>query len=919
MAPPTVPSDATARAATTTTSDAANRDPFAAERLPKRGLVSASNKPDAGIAPGAVATPPPDFRLQANDVSIALRSIHDKYKDLNYERFRASFPAGQSYEKGHEATERRDNQFRALIKDARDGDKNSQLFLLEAATAGGAGLAGDPIKVGNKDLKTGYWGFREDGNEGVYTSSAKGYGIRAAEVFSQIAADPNTSEQSRRQMKTIIPYAIMAGTIDGEQRKALLPGLESLAAPGTGGNPLVSPQTESAILISAVVADLRRNEGGDEFQRQAMARLVKIQPVEMHDQIENLFKLVAANGQPGASQAAKECLTALRDPKVNASEALASLLDEKMPAIPGFAIPADTASIKSATAKPGVAAGAGDGGGGGGGGGGGSSGTDDFTPGPVAPKSVVEQNRLVPPPPEPLPADLVPPTEAALANNSAQRTTPLETKTGPTENVNLPENVKLDEAKRIKQIIYKGGASCEFGRDSAGELNAVTIKEQGAADHKFIRENDKWFSTTSGQKLPLNGALEVRANGDLVGPIGDGSKRLVWQPSGETHLEQKLATGATIAGNAEGYTKTVLRSDGSSIADLSNGTTAAFVENAGGKTTKWTLKEGTPGKGDDVWVSDADAAVQRRNMQLEKNGNLTFTGAEGERHIVRSNGVELVEGKGRSSFTFDDQGRIKSVAYPDGNNIFSFDYKNNTEKIDVVNTHYNKTGVDKANKPDRTWGEPMLSAEGVYSQMSYQVLGGQVYKGLQTFNTNGDFVYNTLHSDGTVHITDAYNKKTYALRNAIVGDFVQPADSGAAAGVNPGQLQQLRDQQLRQQIADRDDRAKQAAAEQMQLQLAQQRQQSQQQDYYQEGSPQYTPQRPQQTYTADSQCVQSCRQSCSTGGSSCGGGGCGGCGGGGGGCGGGCGGGSCGGGGGGGGGFRQMARQGIIARIFRRF
>ena len=149
----------------------------------------------------------------------------------------------------------------------------------------------------------------------------------------------------------------------------------------------------------------------------------------------------------------------------------------------------------------------------------------------------------------------------------------------------------------------------------------------------------------------------------------------------------------------------------------------------------------------------------------------------------------------------------------------------------------------------------MISPEGVYSQVAYQMLGGQLFKGLQTFNNNGDFIYNTLRTDGTVHITDAYNRKVYGKRDANQNDFLteQPNQAGTTTGDALAQAQQARNEQIQQQLRDRDN---QEYAQRAELAEAQRQQQALRQT-----------QQPTE-YATNSQPVNQFRQQCPSGGCS---------------------------------------------------
>ena len=269
------------------------------------------------------------------------------------------------------------------------------------------------------------------------------------------------------------------------------------------------------------------------------------------------------------------------------------------------------------------------------------------------------------------------------------------------------------------------------------------------------------------------------------------------------YQERDIASGARVATAETGEIK-VTRPDGSSVAKLTVEGKPTMEEKAGDNTSRWTLKEGSRGSKDEVWVSNQVPGVERHNMSVGTDGNLTFA-MNGEKHIKRGNGAELVESKGSSKFDFDKEGRIAAVHYPDGLTTFGFQYKGNSEQIEAVVCRNEQTGKSTIEKPDATWGKPAISADGTYSQVAYQMLGDQIFAGKQTFQPNGKFELNILQTDGTINVTDAYGKVT-GTRAATAGDFIgtsaarvestppqrpadqlEPSSNGADSAKKPGE------------------------------------------------------------------------------------------------------------------------------------
>lgn len=257
---------------------------------------------------------------------------------------------------------------------------------------------------------------------------------------------------------------------------------------------------------------------------------------------------------------------------------------------------------------------------------------------------------------------------------------------------------------------------------------------------------------------------------DFVDPQPESARRAL---EAEKFKESALGTGAKIGVNANGDLK-VIRTDDSSVVQTKIDGKPAIVEQNGDSERTWTIKEGTAGTAEQTWISNPPGE-ERQNMQLEKNGNLTYK-QNGEKHILRSNGAELVEGPGRATFNFDESGRISWVNYPDKSNSFGFKYAGATEKIDTVYCHKRETKTTVIHKPNGAWGNPKIAADGTYSQEGYQELGGQIFTGKQVFGTDGKDEISTLLADGRVSVKDGYGKEI-GQRDATAADYAGRASN----------------------------------------------------------------------------------------------------------------------------------------------
>ncbi|HEY9758176.1 MAG TPA: hypothetical protein V6C97_23625 [Oculatellaceae cyanobacterium] len=246
------------------------------------------------------------------------------------------------------------------------------------------------------------------------------------------------------------------------------------------------------------------------------------------------------------------------------------------------------------------------------------------------------------------------------------------------------------------------------------------------------------------------------------------------QNAGLEHFQENtLGTGAKIA-TSESGDRLVSRSDGTQVLDCKIDGKRTIVETKANATTAWTIKDGTAGAANETWVSNPPGQ-ERQNLTLEKNGNLTFK-QNGEKHIIRSNGAELVEGQGRTTFDFDESGRIARVNYADSTTSFGFKYKGNSENIDSVDAYDRKSNQITTFKPNSSWGNPKIAPDGTYSQENYQSLNGKTFIGKQTFGTHGNDELNQLNSDGSVSITDSLGRRI-GTRATTGADF---------SGLTPG-------------------------------------------------------------------------------------------------------------------------------------
>jgi hypothetical protein len=236
--------------------------------------------------------------------------------------------------------------------------------------------------------------------------------------------------------------------------------------------------------------------------------------------------------------------------------------------------------------------------------------------------------------------------------------------------------------------------------------------------------------------------------------------------------DARNAVGARIGSSADGVVRGIERSDHASVRLEGEGAAATITERdkTGKITNTWHQKEGSdPNR--PTWVSDRDPKKERTDYKLEKNGNTSWE-ESGVRHIVRGNGTELTENPNKPNYYFDDQGRYQWIAYPDGNNLFGFSYKGNTENIAAVHTHDRSRNQSRTFVPDGTWGDPTLSKDGTYSQTTKEQHGDKTVALKHSYRANGTETHESVGENGAIVTRDE--------KNRIVPPAKAPADQAVA-------------------------------------------------------------------------------------------------------------------------------------------
>ena len=242
----------------------------------------------------------------------------------------------------------------------------------------------------------------------------------------------------------------------------------------------------------------------------------------------------------------------------------------------------------------------------------------------------------------------------------------------------LRRRLERDEQGRISRIRYPNGEAL-VGRDASGQVNSLTITRAGQR-RVFVREGNNWMLETGGMRFRYPGQVQLNeANGDISIQLGEGARR--WrteQSDGTVVNEQMNATGARVALGDGNRVLRIRRADQSTVEAFYTGNelTRITETSANGTSRVWRKQE------NGSWTSDGQPA--RRNMVLEANGNTRYQTADGVTHIIRGNGVELLEGPGRARYTFDGQGRITSLMLANGTGIRQLGYEGDTNYVNRI-------------------------------------------------------------------------------------------------------------------------------------------------------------------------------------------------------------------------------------------
>lgn len=286
-------------------------------------------------------------------------------------------------------------------------------------------------------------------------------------------------------------------------------------------------------------------------------------------------------------------------------------------------------------------------------------------------------------------------------------------------------NIVFNARHQIEKISYPAeNKTREFGRDANGEINSLTTTTPEGR-FRYVREGSDWFLLGADSKKYPAPPVMLNENGEFSRRVKD-SIFTTQRPDGTSYEERVNPLGARIAVDSGGRVEKIVNKEGVEFtARYEDGALAQMTQKNGDKVVQWSRS----GERDE-WKSDGAEPRVVKNLSITSDGNVSYTAADGMRHILRGNGVELLEGPGKSKFSFDEQGRIKSITNPDGQRTRTVEYEGDTANIKSVMITDKKTHeasryikqdgdtwahVNQYGQTDSSWkGSIKITDEGAY-------------------------------------------------------------------------------------------------------------------------------------------------------------------------------------------------------------
>lgn len=341
--------------------------------------------------------------------------------------------------------------------------------------------------------------------------------------------------------------------------------------------------------------------------------------------------------------------------------------------------------------------------------------------------------------------------------------------------------ISQDKDGNVEQIDYgRANKIRNFMRGPDGQLSEIwTIaQENGKRAESVIhrdQESKKWYTEVDGRKFYLPGAIELRPNGDLATEAAPG----VWDVEtrgSETFREKANLSGARVGLNDGGAIRHIARPDGTMVMchHLDGKMFGVDEYKADGSCTKWRRE----GEG---WQSNDKPPRERRSMEVQANGVVSFEDSDGKKLIVRGSGEQIA---GNNKYEFDSEGRISAVEFADGTTLSDIKYRQGSNEIQSlkhkkkdsqeVSTFERQSGNTwsvtdgKGQRSKHDWhGDLALRPDGSYAWRDDETRNGQKPDGLwNAVKSDGQKVKEMANADGSLSVLDQNKRPLHLERGA---------------------------------------------------------------------------------------------------------------------------------------------------------
>ncbi len=225
-----------------------------------------------------------------------------------------------------------------------------------------------------------------------------------------------------------------------------------------------------------------------------------------------------------------------------------------------------------------------------------------------------------------------------------------------------PRITKNEDGTSTVEIQYPGGTQFRnLTMDGKGNLVKFSEQDEDGRRHYSKDQSGQWQMKAGIKNVPVPGDFQLSKNGDFI--ASDKDMYDVQKPDGTiVHEKVNQQNGTRLRLDDNGNITRLTRKDGSSVdVTWKDGEKSKLVEtDKGGKETTWTKK------GDGTWESDGKPPEQRKKFDVTKEGLVIGEDVHGRRHVTLGDGTKVTEGAGGSRFTFDKDGKITSITYPQG-------------------------------------------------------------------------------------------------------------------------------------------------------------------------------------------------------------------------------------------------------------